>query len=375
MKKIEFLSLLIFFLALSQIILGLSKVLLQTNLIDFRVYYGAAQDLLRGANPYQQLYSENIPFNYPPSALLFLFPFAITSLKMAQIVWLALSFLSLFATGWIFFKLYLPKREWWLKLLLMAVLFQNFPTKFTLVMGQVNLLVLFLISASFFFYLKKKETPSGLLLGLAAALKISPILLTIFFLARRKFRIVAIALITFIVSNLIFLFLSPDTLFSYFKTVLPNLLQAANQGYYYDQSFLSLMARLGGTGEIWQILNLFFLVGGTGLLLVKFGRLKDSFSELRFFSLSLSLIVMTNAFAWQHHLVFLFPAFLCATFYLLKKKEFLYGLILATAALLVGLHFREPSHPLLANPIIASHGFIGALILGSLIYRLQDKPK
>lgn len=369
MKKINFLVLFFFALALGQIILGLSKVLWRTNLIDFQVYYEASQDFLHGINPYQNLYHLKIPFNYPPSAFLFFLPLVFLPLKVSQIAWLTLSFFCLAAFVWLLFRLYLPKEKLWLKVLIISFLLQNFPTKFTLVMGQVNFLVLFLIVASFFFYLKQRDNLSGFFLGLAVAIKISPILLIIFFLTRKKLKIVISALFTFGVANFIFVFSSLGAVNYYFRTRMPSLLQTATQGVYYDQSFLSFFFRLGSKGMIGSIFNLAFFVGGVILLFFKFKKTKDSLSDLRFFSLLLLLITITNSFTWQHHFVFLFPAFLSATFYLLKKKRPLYGLILAVAAFLVGFHFRDLEYFLLTNSIIASHGLLGALILGGLLLR------
>jgi len=369
MRKTNLLVLLIFALALGQILFGLTKVLLQTDLIDFRVYYEASQDFLKGINPYQPLYFQKIPFNYPPSAFIFLLPLVLFPLKVSQIIWLVLSFLFLFGFAWILFQLYIPRKEWWLKLLLTSFLLQNFPTKFTLVMGQANFLVLFLLITSFFFYLRQKSHLAGLFLGLATALKISPIFLIIFFLARKELKIVVSTLITFIAANLIFVFSSLEAAVDYFQTKLPELLWTTNLGYYYDQSLLAFLSRLGLEGPAWRLLNLFLLVGGVIFLLLKFQKTKSQTADLKFFSLLLLLITITNSFAWQHHLVFLFPAFLSASFYLIEKKEPLFGVILALAALLVGLHFRDPEHFLLTNPLIASHGLIGSFILGGLLLR------
>jgi len=54
---------------------------------------------------------------------------------------------------------------------------------------------------------------------------------------------------------------------------------------------------------------------------------------------------------------------------LIEKKEPLFGVILALAALLVGFHFRDPEYFLLTNPLIGSHGLIGSFILGGLLLR------
>jgi len=331
-------------------------------LIDFQVYFGAAKNLLMGVNPYKQLYFKTIPFNYPPSAFLFLLPLSFFSIKTSQYIWFAVSIICLFIVARILFSLFIPKEKKWIKLILLALLLQNFPTKFTLVMGQINFQVLLLIILSFYYYVKKKEKLPGVFLGLAAAIKLNPILLVVFFAIKKKFKIV---FITFLI-NLLFLIISPSTSL-YYKSILPDLLNLTGERHYYDQSFIALVARLGLNYNLGRALNYVFLGGGTLFILKNLVKKKDFLHQFKNFSLLLLLITMFNAFAWQHHLVFLFPAFLAASFIFLKTKNITFGFFLIISAFLVGFHFSDFQHPWLTNPFIASHGFWGGMVLWILL--------
>lgn len=372
MKRINCLIFLVFFLAVGQLIFGLSKVISRTDLIDFRVYYEATLDFLNGYNPYQKLYYLKIPFNYPPSFVIFFAPFLVFGRKLSEIIWLTGSSFSLVLSSLLLFKLFIPVQRWPIKLLLISLLLQNFPTKFTLVMGQANMFVLLLIVASFYFFSKKKDKLSGLFLGLAAAFKVTPLILIAFFLAKRRYKSVVFSLMTFLLLNLIFIIPSLDVVGYYFKINLPALFKLENNGFYYDQSILAFFSRIHLTPALSRVINFLLLLGGLGMIWKRFKSKKDLLSELDYFSLILLWITVTSQFAWQHHFVFLFPAFLSASFFLIKKKNLLFGFILFISALLVGFHFRDPDIPLLTNPVIASHNLWGAFLLGGLLYL---KPK
>ncbi|HEY2290247.1 MAG TPA: glycosyltransferase 87 family protein [Thermoanaerobaculia bacterium] len=66
----------------------------------------------------------------------------------------------------------------------------------TLLMGQINLLVLLLIVLSLHFARTGRETLGGVFLGIAALLKITPLLLLVWFVARGRFKVLASCLVT-----------------------------------------------------------------------------------------------------------------------------------------------------------------------------------
>lgn len=360
-------SFLIFVLALGQVVFGVSRIILKIDLIDFQVYFGAVNNFLAGINPYQQLYVGTIPFNYPPSVLLFLLPLSLFSIKLSQFIWFIFSIFCLIAVAQIVFSLFVPKEKRWIKLILLSLLLQNFPTKFTLVMGQINFLVLLLIVLSFYFYVRKKDGLSGLFLGLSAAIKLNPLLLIVFFVVKKRYKIVFLTFLTFFLANLTLLMIDPSSTLFYYQNVLPGLLGSVGQGPYYDQSFLALIARLNLNHNLGRVLNFLIFGGGVALTLTSLVKKRSSFHQFKHFSLLLLLVTIFGTFAWQHHLVFLFPAFLAASFILLKTKNFLFGFFLVMAAFLVGFHFRDFQHPWLANPVVASHGLWGGIILWILL--------
>lgn len=341
-----FISLVFSLMAIGQVVFGLTTVLAGgTELLDFRVYYGATLDFLTGANPYLKLYAGSIPFNYPPSALIFFLPATLLPIKLAQVIWLILQAVCLIVGTHLLIRKFLPGLVW-VEMFLVALLLQNFPTKFTLVMGQVNPLVLLLIILGLISWWRGKVTLSGLALGAAGALKITPLFLLLFFLKIRSPRVIRAALAVFVLANAVFLAIRPELFREYFQIVLPSFDNLQSQGHYYDQSFLATLARFGTVGPIAKTLNLVFIgiLGIWGLLGIKHKEGKLShLADLSGYAYLLVLVTVFNAFAWQHHLVFLFPAYLWGAFVFWRSRSIVFGLLLELSAVLVGFIFASRS--------------------------------
>jgi hypothetical protein len=118
------------------------KILFFPSYFDFRYYYNSLQALIHGGNPY--ITSKFPLFYYPPAAILLLLPFVILPLIISEKIYIFFSFLCLFLSIKMLFKIFqIPIRSW-LSLFLMILIFNFFPLKFTLVMGQINTVIFLL---------------------------------------------------------------------------------------------------------------------------------------------------------------------------------------------------------------------------------------
>lgn len=370
MKKMNYrrlaLSSLLFLPALLQIIFGLTKHL-YNPLIDFSVYHQYSRLLLSGQNPYDLTSTYNVPFNYPPSSFLLFVPFSLISLIPAQVLFTFTSIALFTLTSYQFLKLFkLPK---YLILILLALLFQNFPVKFTLILGQSNLIVLSLIFLSYLALIKKKDLKSGVFWGLAAAIKMSPLVLIIYFLFTRRLKSLYSGLVTFVLANLAVIALFPSTI-DYFLERLPVLsrLPAGNTTLY-DHSLRAFLFRLGiPSPELVQtVISALLTIFISLWYLRRKKQGNNPYLSLKFFSLLLITATISSSFAWQHHFVFTFPGFIVASVQTYKKRSLPCFLILLLSALLVGYHFPDLAHPPTANPFLISHTLIGSLLLSILL--------
>jgi len=366
-SPIFYLSVLFFILSLFQVIRGVGRVVSTKELIDFKVYYQAVNASLLGQNPYFMNFGENIPFNYPPSSLLFLAPLTFLTPQSSEIILTDFSIISLLLGAYMLTSLFQISRNWTIRLLIFSFLLQNFPTKFTLVMGQVNLILLLLIITSFNHDQNNRPIQSGFLYGTASMVKLIPLPLGIYFLLRRKYLALATGIITFIAANVFVTSLFPNTGDFFLKRIFELSLLKNTIPTLYDQSLKAFFLRIGFYGNTQGIsliiVAFLFTITAMSYFKKKIKKKDRILNDLTFFSLILAITTIGNSFTWQHHLVFLFPGFIAETTYVLRNRVKIRGILLFLSAVLVGYHFPDIAHPPTTNPIFISHGTVGALIL------------
>lgn len=359
-------AIILFTISTVQIVINLAKTLMSKNLIDFMVYWGASDKLFSGKNPYQFLYN-GIPFNYPISSLIIYPLFKLFPIKFAQILLIVLSFLSLWVTLWIVIKLSKIKISKAHFLIILAFFNQTFPVKFTLVLGQINLIVLGLSFLGLYVYRKAIEPPrlrkptlrrlgkprrliGTMLIAISAALKLFPLALLPLFFILKDFYFVFSVLFLFLLLNI-----APSfSLFQqYYFKILPAMSQNISKPWFYDQSLTAFLMRLTNN----PLLSKYCVLGIVAIIIIIiFIKFYKNKSLLLAFCLIFALISIGNIFSWQHHLVFSYPLILL-TYIKLKNK---FNLLIIKCSVftiwfLLAFHFQNELSPLLSNPFIASY--------------------
>jgi len=369
-KMILWLVIFLFLIALGQQLYKIFFIWQQNNFVDFKVYYDAIKAALSGGNVYSfgGEYLNNVPFNYPPTTLLFLLFLSLFSPTEGSLILLFISLVSLLGSLYLLTKMFFKPAKKWLVFFLSSVLFiQFFPTKFTLTLGQINLITLFLIVLSFYFYQKKKDIFSGLFLAIASLIKIFPGFLIFFFLKEKKWKTVSSFLISCLLGVLLtVLIFKPVLLFNYFGQIGSNLFLKGGEVSYFDQSLNSFLLRLNLT-SLWRLfLRLVFTFASLWVFL------KTKNKVLSYFGLIFSILIFLPSFAWLHHYVILIPL-LMFLWSQTKKKDYLPKILLVLVYLLVSLHFRHPEVFPDKNIILSSHPFFGALLLWFYSLKLSFK--
>ncbi len=164
---------------------------------DFSVYYASARAASQGLNPFErQAVAAELArlgistglneYLYPAPFLLFLQPLLAFSLAAAHKIFLVIGYLSLSGSVlllWRSLKKAGPGLPLWL-LALIAIMFT--PVWSNLAINQANILVLFLLCACFYFTVNRRLSAAGVMLGLAVMVKLMPLLLFAYFLARKQ---------------------------------------------------------------------------------------------------------------------------------------------------------------------------------------------
>lgn len=358
-------SALIFLLSVGQILVNLIRTLRVKDFVDYLVYHGALDKFMSGQNPYRFLYgqlSDKIPFNYPPSSLIALLPFHFLPIKTGEVLLTILSFASICLVIWLVIKLYRVKISLPIFLVICAFFIQTFPVKFTLILGQINLIVLAFTFLSLYLYVTHTYKHSRLLaiifLGLASSLKIFPLLLLPLFLLKKDYQFTFSILGIFLILNLI---PYPKLFGEYFFNIFPNLAISGSSPNFYDQSIYAFLFRLTGNAVISK-----YLAGG--LILALFLNILRTFKkqDLVFLvSYILALCSIGNSFSWQHHLVFAYPLILILLLRNIQKYKYSFVHLISffTIWMIMVLHFPNEASPLLSNPFLASYQTITILAL------------
>lgn len=216
--------------------------------IDIDVYRLGA-GMLADGNP---LYGElpptrvglGLPFTYPPIAAVLFLPFAWMPLPVAGLLITVLSLIALAAVVAILVAAVGVDRQDRLRVstVVFAVALVLEPVVSTLDFGQINLLLMLAIVADCL--LPRTPWPRGLLLGIAAAVKLTPLTFVLFFLLRKDLRAIVGTAVGFVATTALAAAVLPSDTVEYFGRTLLNSDRIGTPAYVTNQSITGMLARL-----------------------------------------------------------------------------------------------------------------------------------
>jgi alpha-1,2-mannosyltransferase len=171
--------------------------------LDLVVYRSAISWWWNGHDPYHHLYSiHHLAFTYPPFALLALGPLAAIPAELAKFLWFLVSLAAVTVSLFIVFKSlkWRGSLDLWLvaAALSCAALFVIEPVRSTFDYGQVNAVILV---ACLFDTLWPRFRLRGVLVGCAAAIKLTPIIFVLFFAIKRDVKAIVRASAAFVAAT------------------------------------------------------------------------------------------------------------------------------------------------------------------------------
>jgi hypothetical protein len=348
------------------------KILFSPSYIDFRNYYFNLHAFIHGGDPNNSssLGFFYYPLYYPPPAILLLLPFTVLPLIISEKIYIIFSFLCLFLSIKIIFRTFQIPIFSWLSIFLITLFFNFFPLKFTLVMGQVNILILLLLAYFIYCYKNNKQYLSGIALATAISLKFIPLLIIPYLALTKRWKILTSMLLTLIiVFGASYIILPDNTTAFFFTHTLPNILQVGEKTSYYDQSLFAFFPRaLHNQISIQSIRTISAVILiATYTILWLYRRSKSN--NLLSISSLIILNIILNGSAEQHHFIWLIIPLFVTFFYIHNRQlnnNWLYA-ILGSSYLLMALNLKNPtSFP----AFIWSHEFYGAVFLYGLIIYL-----
>ncbi|MFD3508787.1 glycosyltransferase family 87 protein [Nocardia sp. NPDC058666] len=283
------------------------------SFIDLQVYRLGIEAMRDGADMYGQLPKTSIgiglPFIYPPFAAIALAPFALLPWATAKILYVVVSVAALAWTLYLVARRYHPDRKQAALLVTAcavpaAMLLE--PVRATIDFGQVNLLLMVLVATDCL--LPKTRYPRGMLIGLAAAIKLTPAAFVLYFLVRKDYKAAATAAATGAIATVASFAFLPKESTNYWFGGLGNVSGLSGSAFHTNQSIQAVMARLHITGLPFDVLWL--VLGALLLVLVVAAMRKAADAPAIALSLNAVFTLLLSPISWSHHWVWIAPALL-----------------------------------------------------------------
>lgn len=281
--------------------------------IDLQVYRLGIEAMRDGADLYGQLPKTTagigLPFIYPPFAAIALAPFALLPWGTAKILYVVVSIAAVAWTLYLVARRYYPDRKQAALLVTacavpLAMLLE--PVRSTIDFGQVNLLLMVLVATDCL--LPKTRYPRGMLIGLAAAIKLTPAAFVLYFLVRKDYKAAATAAGTGAIATIASFAFLPTESTRYWFGGLGNVSGLSGSAFHTNQSIQAVMARLHITGLPFDALWL--VLGALLLVLVVAAMRKAADAPVIALSLNAVFTLLLSPISWSHHWVWIAPALL-----------------------------------------------------------------
>jgi alpha-1,2-mannosyltransferase len=314
--------------------------------LDLDVYRLGAKAWLSGKEVYGQLPSVqnglDLGFTYPPISAVVMVPLAVVPARIAGVIMTALTIGLLLAVLALFLRTagLVPDRRagwrWAAALSPLAVLIE--PVRTTLAFGQINVVLMALVA--FDCLLPRTRWPRGVLVGVAAALKLTPAVFLLYFVATKQYRAAGWVVGSLAAVTGIGFLLAPHDSVSYWTDTVFQTGRVGSQSFFDNQSLTGLLCRAGLTGHVLTLVWLVccVVVAGLGFVAIRStsrpdeqsfahtDMLTDTYSDSdvqndspsvmsgRLLPLCLTACVTlcVSPIAWSHHWVWASPALLTA---------------------------------------------------------------
>ncbi len=326
----------------------------QRWMIDFKVYM-ASGDVVRHGQSLYGMYIDSslyghMPYTYPPLAsLLFFVGLSAIPLKAASLVWNSCSLIALGAVVW----LTLGKAEIHgrakavltvVGLILTAFLM---PVRMDLIAGQINLFLLLMVVWDFS---GRAGRMQGVGVGLAAGMKITPLLFIVYLVLTRRWAAARNAVLTFLGSIALGFLILPKDAAHYWGGLV---IQSSRAGGVFDtpnQSLAGAMARWFSNSDYqtwWLAVFVALACYGLAVAVSAYRRGADFLG----FSMVAVTALLVSPISWEHHWVYVIPLLVWLACWAVKNRSvsagvavvLLAGIFTVRTFMLVGIPEAPPA--------------------------------
>ena len=291
---------------------------LRTYEVDLGVYLRLGGKYVFTSHLYSfVLPNTSLPFTYPPFAALLFAPWqrTFTSVGLVQTVWTMGNLVALIGVLVLSVRLVKPSLDkmatWRLALALSLPALLLNPVLITIGFGQVNLFVTFLVMWDLLSERRigKRQLPLGVATGLAAAVKLTPLLFVPYLLITRRWRGAVTCLLTFGACELVTFAISPASSRAYWTRAVFKPGRAGDLSIVDNQNLWGVLDRFThGVLPDALMLPLLLVTAVGGLWLAAQAHRRSS----PFLGVLICAVtcLIVSPISWVHHMVWVVPAIL-----------------------------------------------------------------
>ncbi|WP_020416155.1 glycosyltransferase 87 family protein [Amycolatopsis sp. ATCC 39116] len=282
-------------------------VLLFQGFLDLHVYRTGGFAWRTGAALYEPGFAALVPgmplpFTYPPFAAILFAPVELLPWHVAKFAISLASAAALAVTTTITARRLIADRAAADALgMSVAALWALFePARQTIGFGQINLILMALVAADCL--LPRTRWPRGLLVGVAAAIKLTPAVFVLLFLLRGRYRATATAVASFAACGLAALLLAPRDSAQYWLHTLFDPERIGGLAYAFNQNIQAVLVRLlPASTLLWAVLAAAVMA----LAAAAARRARDDVTALLAIAAG---GLLASPVSWSHHWVWVLPA-------------------------------------------------------------------
>ncbi|MEU4408400.1 glycosyltransferase 87 family protein [Streptosporangium sp. NPDC023963] len=277
--------------------------------IDLEVYREGGAAVLRRTSVYDLVVGERwLKFTYSPFAAMLFTPLALVGMEIAVALWVLISILALEAVIWVLIGRTTVKRRdrrATHTLLAVVAILPLYPVTLTLWNGQIGIILLLAIVVDL---THGKEKWRGIGTGIAAGIKLTPLIFIPYLLVTRRFRAALMAGLGFLGTVVLgFLLLPADSRDYWGGAFFDTQRVAAEQGAdFFNQSLRGVLMLMPGSWPTVPLWLALCAVVGTGGLLVA-ARTAKKAGELAGITACAIVGLLVSPVSWPHHWVWCIP--------------------------------------------------------------------
>jgi alpha-1,2-mannosyltransferase len=289
-------------------------VLLGGHFLDLEVYRLGVRTWLSGGDIYGVLPVTSagivLPFIYPPFAALLMVPLTVTGWAFAWVTMFVASLASLAVTEYVVVRRLWPagghRGALAATSAVLPLSLALEPVLETFKFGQVNLILMAMVALDCL--MVRTRWPRGALVGLAAAIKLTPAAFVLYFVLRRDYRAALTSVVAGAAATGVAALVAPRASQRYWFGGLGGASGVSGSPFFTNQTFQAVLARAGIGGIE---LKLIWLVLSAVLLLLAVPAIRRAARPLALVTTA-GVALLVSPTSWSHHWVWIAPTLLVA---------------------------------------------------------------